>query len=62
MASVPIVDQVIKWYVKYSIHRDCPFVRTILVTYFCKFDGIKVKLQFLSVCNRASLPVLVAEK
>jgi len=40
---------------------NCPIVRTILVTYFCTFDGIKDGLQFLSVCNRANLPVLVAE-
>jgi len=41
---------------------DCPFVRTILVSYFGKFDGIKDRLQFFYVCNRANLPVLVAEK
>ena len=41
---------------------DCSFVRTIIVTYFCKFRRYKSELQFLFVCNGANLPVFGCRK
>jgi len=42
MEQIRQVYQMIYQVVEYRIHRDCRFVQTIRVTYFC-FDSMKDK-------------------
>ena len=67
MASVPVCLPSNKVISRVSYPHGLSFLpNNSRYLFFCKFDDIKDKglesLQFLSVCNRASLPVLVAEK